>query len=381
MGHMPSALSSPLAELARQAASAYTAKPSDQPVLSPAFIRLLTTILAQAPRLLGHQVGSAEILSAGMRSVVVRVGSAGSTSAGPISASARGRTAVLKYFRRKDSASNSGGFGYLREKHGLAALDQIAPGLYPKLLATDDEARLLALEDVAPPPHQDGKSISQAWIPLADFFTGNPADQKLALTAYTETWAQILTSPHQEKAASSFTSALAAADPAAPRPGAQPSPRLAIKGLNVLAHQAGLEPDSPQLALWHNQVHSIIYPAPTHQVLSSGDFSPTNLLIQPQPAGTNPSATPRIRAIDAEGTCLHHWALPLAEMRLGFPSWPDGPLPSSLISTPIWRTATDNLYRRIAPTPLPHPTQDPHLAAAQLTIQATLAEQQAGTTP
>ena len=53
-------------------------------------------------------------------------------------------------------------------------------------------------------------------------------------------------------------------------------------------------------------------------MLSSGDFSPQNVLI-----GSADGA--QVRMVDAEGTCLHHRGFPFVEAMLGFPSSPEYP--------------------------------------------------------
>lgn len=356
MGHMPSDLSSPLAGLAQQAASSYRAKPTDQPVTSPAFLRLLTHLLDQASFLVGRQVAAAEVLSAGMRSVVVRV-----TWAGPALPAPRGRTAILKYFRRKDSATNSGGFGYLREKHGLPALAELVPGLYPQLLTADDEHRLLILEDVSGSPSP---------VSLGDLMLSTGADvtPHQALTAWADTWASILSSPAQATAQASFSAELARADSRASAPGSLPSPQLAFKGLHLLAERQGVAVGSAEFTHMEQAVASIIYPAPSERVLSSGDFSPANLLQQAVP-------TSGIRGIDAEGTCWHHWALPVAELLLGFPSWPEGPVSADLVENTLWQGTVQRFYKQVAPIPLSDFGADRSVVTAQLTIRAILTEQ------
>lgn len=341
------------ASRAAQAASAYSPSAVEQPVDSPAFLRLLAGLLERSVELTGVQVASAQILSSGMRSVVVRV------------RDHRGASCVLKYFRRKDSARNSGGFGYLREKHGLAALEQVAPGLYPRLLATDDAARLLILEDVT-------GGFSSA-ISLGELLLSSGADAapRQALDAWVNTWASILGSPAQAAAQVSFAAELASADARASAPGSLPSPQLAFKGLHLLAEREGVPVGSVEFTQMEQAVEGIIYPAPSERVLSSGDFSPANLLQQAAP-GTG------VRGIDAEGTCWHHWALPVAELLLGFPSWPEGPLPPALVASPTWQTKTQDFYQRTAPCPQATLDRDKQVTAATLTIQAILAEQATG---
>lgn len=338
------------ASRAAQAASAYSPSAVEQPVDSPTFLRLLAGLLERSVELTGVQVASAQILSSGMRSVVVRV------------RDHRGASCVLKYFRRKDSARNSGGFGYLREKHGLAALEQVAPGLYPRLLAADDAARLLILEDVT-------GGFSSA-ISLGELLLSSGADAvpRQALDAWVDTWASILGSPAQAAAQVSFAAELASADARASAPGSLPSPQLAFKGLRLLAERKGVPVGSTEFTQMEQAVEGIIYPAPSERVLSSGDFSPANLLQQAAP-GTG------VRGIDAEGTCWHHWALPVAELLLGFPSWPEGPVSTNLVESILWQEAVQRFYEQVAPGHLSNIDADKSVIAAQLAIRVILAEQ------
>ncbi|WP_237186845.1 hypothetical protein [Rothia nasimurium] len=338
------------ASRAAQAASAYSPSAVEQPVDSPAFLRLLAGLLERSVELTGVQVADAQILSSGMRSVVVRV------------RDHRGASCVLKYFRRKDSARNSGGFGYLREKHGLAALEQVAPGLYPRLLATDDAARLLILEDVT-------GGFSSA-ISLGELLLSSGADAapRQALDAWVNTWASILGSPAQAAAQVSFAAELASADARASAPGSLPSPQLAFKGLHLLAEREGVPVGSVEFTQMEQAVEGIIYPAPSERVLSSGDFSPANLLQQAAP-GTG------VRGIDAEGTCWHHWALPVAELLLGFPSWPEGPVSAGLVENTLWQGAVQRFYEQVAPSPRGSAHDDAQVAAAKVAVQAIMAEQ------
>ncbi len=59
-------------------------------------------------------------------------------------------------------------------------------------------------------------------------------------------------------------------------------------------------------------------------MLSSGDFSPHNVLYSP--ADMAPSRGIGTRAFDTEGTCIHHRGFPFVEAMLGFPSSPQYPL-------------------------------------------------------
>ncbi|MBF0807516.1 hypothetical protein E4U03_02645 [Rothia nasimurium] len=339
------------ASRAAQAASAYSPSAAvEQPVDSPAFLRLLAGLLERSVELTDVQVADAQILSSGMRSVVVRV------------RDYRGASCVLKYFRRKDSARNSGGFGYLREKHGLAALKQVAPGLYPRLLAADDADRLLILEDVT---GGFSSTISLGELLLS---SGADATPRQALDAWVDTWASILGSPAQAAAQASFVAELASADAQASAPGSLPSPRLAFKGLRLLADREGVPVGSTEFTQMEQAVEGIIYPAPSERVLSSGDFSPANLLQQAAPAS-------RVRGIDAEGTCWHHWALPVAELLLGFPSWPEGPISADLVESTLWQGAVQRFYKQVAPSPSESVHDDTQIAAAMVAVQAIMAEQ------
>lgn len=364
---------------------------AQQPVTSANFRRLALSMLQGGLDLLAEtvpggrqaQATGLHILSAGMRSVVLRVNLRGLAP----------DSVILKYFRRKDFATNSGGFGYLREKHGLAALSQIAPGLYPHLYAASDSARLLVLEDAT-------VSLGVATVSLGDILGGRAgtgftppglsgpgAATRPLLTTWVDTWAGVLGSPAQAAAQHTFVRALAQADRAASAPGAQPSPRLACKGLVVMAERAGLPPDSAKVEEWRQQVQSIMYPAPGDAVLSSGDFSPANLLIsgtgylaysghrRRAAPGSATHSTPTVRAVDTEGTCLHHWALPVAELLLGFPSWPAGPVPGTLVESELWQQEAQRFYGLVAPAPLPDVHQDERVMAAVLAVRAILAEQ------
>lgn len=347
--------------LLEQAISSYSPTSSDQPVSSAAFRSLASQLLEAGLRLLsaaapGVQLTGLEIFSAGMRSVVLRLELAGFSAP----------SVVLKYFRRRDSARNSGGFGYLREKQGLGALEQLAPGLYPRLLAADDSARLLLLEDVS------GGRAGQSLADLLLSAQVNPVDglqaAQRALELWTATWAGLLRSPAQAAAQASFTAELARADGRASAPGSLPSPQLALKGLPLLAKRQGLRVGSAEFARMEQAVANIIYPAAAERLLSSGDFSPANLVQQAAP-GVG------VRGIDAEGSCWHHWALPVAELLLGFPSWPEGPVSADLLGSDLWQGAAQRFYEQLAPAPLSDLGADRSVVAAQLTIRAILAEQ------
>ncbi|MDO4898332.1 MAG: hypothetical protein Q3965_03390 [Rothia sp. (in: high G+C Gram-positive bacteria)] len=370
---MPSSSAIPyFCSLVDDAVAVYTPGATEQAVGSIGFRKLAVQVLEAAQPLV-QQAGSAvhftgvQVLSAGMRSVVLRVFCQGFSS----------QSFILKYFRRHDSASNSGGFGYLREKHGLVALDRLVPRLYPRLYAASDEARLLVLEDVT----ASFPAASSLGGTLLSSPTGQDAGTQQALDIWVDVWAMVLTSSAQANAQAFYSRALSLADPQATSPGALPSPRLAFKGLELLALQENVALGSAEFARHEEMVHSIIYPGTEDRVLSSGDFSPANLLaLTSEVAGRAPgnpvlASVQNARGIDAEGTCWHHWALPVAELILGFPSWPEGPLPASMVHSETWQTATQRFYQRVAPAPLTGASADPRVHAALLTVRAILAEQ------
>lgn len=335
------------ASLIAPVAAAYSPGRTESPVTTQAFTRIAVDMLGFAAEVLGQVPVSVQILSAGMRSVVLRVG-----VEQPVAASAGARTAVLKYFRRRDSAGNSGGFGYLREKHGLDAFGELTPGRYPRLLAASDERRCLLLEDLSP---------AQT---CADLLRSGPAGSARALEACRELWTAVLASPAQRRVSDKFARALGSADPGAARPGSLTSPRLALAGLEKLVMSGALP--ARELAGARAQVEALIYAEPESCLLTSGDFSPLNVV--PGADGT--------RGMDAEGTAWHHPALLLAEVLLGFPSTPGPPLTEYVSRGELEGTALalaqvlDPGVRTVAEL-----TARPELQAALLAVRAICAEQ------
>lgn len=360
--------------LAQRASAGYCPQATEQDVSSPRFLRLLASLLNRASETLGACPTDAQILSAGMRSVVIRV----QFSPGTVDLPGPGEvpSVILKYFRRKDSASNSGGFGYLREKHGLDALHILMPGSFSRVLGANDDTRLLILE------HVDGVSVDKLLAGLgADSGSGVEHGQPLAagqeasarltqvLGLWSDFWAGLLLSPAQDEAQRSYRTALLSADTDARYPGGLTSPQLAFKGLTKLATFHGIETDSSRYRELEQQVESIVFPSSQDSVLSSADFSPQNLLV------SHKGDTELTRGIDAEGTAIHHWALPVAEVLLGFPSHP-GSIHSFQVNTPAWRDACNNFYQRVQRgISYATPTEDPRVQAALVAIRAILYEQ------
>ena len=336
--------------LLAEAVTAFEPAPADAPVATDAFARLFLNILrAYAPHAGDAgtpplaEIRSVRILSAGMRSVVLRAN-------GPSS------SVILKYFRRRDSAHNSGGFGYLREKHGLPALNGLLPGSYCALLFADDNARLLCLEDI------DGAPLVQPSSGDGPRWTAD------ALAGWCDFWVEILNACQRPTpdAVRQFTQGIAHADPQAGHPGALPSPRLAERGLRRWAAASGITEDSPAYALLLDQLGQVTNPPPDQTVFSAGDFSPHNLLLYPQG---------KIRGIDAEGACVHHRLLPVAELLLGFPSAPGYPTYTLGFSVATWLEHAQSFYERVTPAPLADLREDARVRAAVLYTRAVLAEQ------
>lgn len=367
--------SSHLVELCQQAISDYRPEPKESPVDTSKFRALLEAMVAFGMEFLDGELAHVKIYSAGMRSVVIRVADFDDSfeTGNP---RATGSAVVVKHFRRKDSASNSGGFGYLREKHGLTALNSLVPGSYSALLASDDDARLLAVEQVAGfplvlgmIPYAAGSGEAGSVLSPASSKIQDAAVQQV-LKAWVDFWVGIFTSPHQKSAQNKFVSALASADSLAVSPGSLTSPQLAFKGLEKLCLSEGVALDSADFRERTAQIESIIYPEPEDAVLSSGDFSPANVLAD---SLTSPQ---KVRGIDAEGSALHHWALAVAEFLLGFPSCPWAPLNSDMIAGETWQNQVTRFYRLVCPShPTENPLDDARVSAAVLTVKCILTEQ------
>ena len=149
----PKAERSPSAEagstddaLIEEAIALYTPVPPQASADSAAMRRNLSRMLTWAKGLEqsgGRDLANVRILGTGMRSVVVRVNF--KTSDPAEAAEALPSSLILKRYRRKDSTQNAGGFGYLRERYGLPALNEQVPGLFPRFYGADAELRVIAL--------------------------------------------------------------------------------------------------------------------------------------------------------------------------------------------------------------------------------------------
>ena len=337
-----------LSALIEEAIAAYSPVPPQASADSASMRQNLMQLLSWAHSLeqvAARAVERVQILGTGMRSVVVRVAyEPAAEPAGPLPTSI-----IVKRYRRKDSTVNAGGFGYLRERYGLEALNLQVPGLFPQLYGADPELRVLALEDVSAGT-VEGEQYSVAHALLE----GTEQQALDALNYYIEAYRALAASGIMGEAVEDYRLNLARADRKAQFPGAIASPGLAERGLKKLygvadeARSPEHDADSPdsssaahedapvlpaaveELSFRFRRVLQPFFtkrpPVPEQfklnrgkvYMLSSGDFSPQNVLI-----GSADGA--QVRMVDAEGTCLHHRGFPFVEAMLGFPSSPEYP--------------------------------------------------------
>ena len=334
--------------LIEEAIAAYSPVPPQASADSASMRQNLMQLLCWAHSLeqvAGRTVERVQILGTGMRSVVVRV--AYEPAAEP--AESLPTSIIVKRYRRKDSTVNAGGFGYLRERYGLEALNQQVPGLFPQLYGADPELRVLALEDVSAGT-VEGEQYSVAHALLE----GTEQQALDALNYYIEAYRSLAASGIMGEAVEDYRLNLARADRKAQFPGAIASPGLAERGLKKLygvadearapehgadspASSSAAHEDAPVLPAAVEELsfrfRRVLQPFFTKRppvpeqfklnrgkvyMLSSGDFSPQNVLI-----GSADGA--QVRMVDAEGTCLHHRGFPFVEAMLGFPSSPEYP--------------------------------------------------------
>lgn len=337
-----------LSTLIEEAIAAYSPVPPQASADSASMRQNLMQLLSWAHSLeqvAARAVERVQILGTGMRSVVVRV--VYEPAAEP--AESLPTSIIVKRYRRKDSTVNAGGFGYLRERYGLEALNLQVPGLFPQLYGADPELRVLALEDVS------AGTVEGEQYSLAHALLEGTEQQALdALNYYIEAYRALAASGIMGEAVEDYRLNLARADRKAQFPGAIASPGLAEHGLKKLygvadeARSPEHDADSPdsssaahedapvlpaaieELSFRFRRVLQPFFtkrpPVPEQfklnrgkvYMLSSGDFSPQNVLI-----GSADGA--QVRMVDAEGTCLHHRGFPFVEAMLGFPSSPEYP--------------------------------------------------------
>ena len=337
-----------LSTLIEEAIAAYSPVPPQASADSASMRQNLMQLLSWAHSLeqvAARTVERVQILGTGMRSVVVRVAyepAAESSESLPTSI-------IVKRYRRKDSTVNAGGFGYLRERYGLEALNLQVPGLFPQLYGADPELRVLALEDVSA-----GTVESEQYSVAHALLEGTEQQALDALNYYIEAYRCLAASGIMGEAVEDYRLNLAHADRKAQLPGAIASPGLAERGLKKLygvadeartpehgadspASSSAAHEDAPVLPAAVEELsfrfRRVLQPFFTKRppvpeqfklnrgrvyMLSSGDFSPQNVLI-----GSADGA--QVRMVDAEGTCLHHRGFPFVEAMLGFPSSPEYP--------------------------------------------------------
>ena len=337
-----------LSALIEEAIAAYSPVPPQASADSASMRQNLMQLLSWAHSLeqvAARAVERVQILGTGMRSVVVRV----SYEPAAESSESLPTSIIVKRYRRKDSTVNAGGFGYLRERYGLEALNLQVPGLFPQLYGADPELRVLALEDVSAGT-VEGEQYSVAHALLE----GTDQQALDALNYYIEAYRCLAASGIMGEAVEDYRLNLARADRKAQFPGAIASPGLAERGLkklygvadearspehdaDSLASGSAAHEDAPVLPAAVEELsfrfRRVLQPFFTKRppvpeqfklnrgkvyMLSSGDFSPQNVLI-----GSADGA--QVRMVDAEGTCLHHRGFPFVEAMLGFPSSPEYP--------------------------------------------------------
>ena len=337
-----------LSTLIEEAIAAYSPVPPQASADSASMRQNLMQLFSWAHSLEqvdARTVERVQILGTGMRSVVVRVAYEPAVE----SAESLPTSIIVKRYRRKDSTVNAGGFGYLRERYGLEALNLQVPSLFPQLYGADPELRVLALEDVS------AGTIEGEQYSVAHALLEGTEQQALdALNYYIEAYRALAASGIMGEAVEDYRLNLARADRKAQFPGAIASPGLAERGLKKLygvadearspehdadspASSSAAHEDAPVLPAAVEELsfrfRRVLQPFFTKRppvpeqfklnrgkvyMLSSGDFSPQNVLI-----GSADGA--QVRMVDAEGTCLHHRGFPFVEAMLGFPSSPEYP--------------------------------------------------------
>ena len=334
--------------LIEEAIAAYSPVPPQASADSASMRQTLMQLLSWAHSLeqvAARTVERVQILGTGMRSVVVRVAYEPAAE----SAEFLPTSIIVKRYRRKDSTVNAGGFGYLRERYGLEALNRQVPGLFPQLYGADPELRVLALEDVSV-----GTVEGEQYSVTHALLEGTEQQALDALNYYIEAYHSLAASGIMGEAVEDYRLNLARADRKAQFPGAIASPGLAERGLKKLygvadeartpehdtdspASSSAAHEDAPVLPAAVEELsfrfRRVLQPFFTKRppvpeqfklnrgrvyMLSSGDFSPQNVLI-----GSADGA--QVRMVDAEGTCLHHRGFPFVEAMLGFPSSPEYP--------------------------------------------------------
>ena len=205
--------------LIEEAIAAYSPVPPQASADSASMRQTLMQLLSWAHSLeqvAARTVERVQILGTGMRSVVVRVvyEPAAESAQSFESTQSLPTSIIVKRYRRKDSTVNAGGFGYLRERYGLEALNRQVPGLFPQLYGADSELRVLALEDVSAGT-VEGEQYSVAHALLE----GTEQQALDALNYYIEAYRSLAASGIMGEAVEDYRLNLARADRKAQFPG------------------------------------------------------------------------------------------------------------------------------------------------------------------
>ena len=223
----------------------------------------------------------AEVLSTTPRSIVLRlfttVPQGAESPSSSVISSVKGRSSVVvKHFRRRDGASNSGGFGYLRARWGA----EVLPGA-ARVLAADDEHRLIISEDLSD-------------LPILDEVT---AQRSELVVQWIRSWPE-LTLAAGSTGFEKFCTALVSADAVAAKrgDGGVMASRALLKHELSSAEMQTLTRREGALLWW-------------------GDPSPRNIRCDSGAA----EAKRRFRQVDVEGSGWCDPALLVAEVRLGLP--------------------------------------------------------------
>lgn len=214
--------------LIEEAIAAYSPVPPQASADSASMRQTLMQLLSWAHSLeqvAARTVERVQILGTGMRSVVVRVAYEPAAE----SAEFLPTSIIVKRYCRKDSTVNAGGFGYLRERYGLEALNRQVPGLFPQLYGADPELRVLALEDVSA-----GTVEGEQYSVTHALLEGTEQQALDALNYYIEAYHSLAASGIMGEAVEDYRLNLARADRKAQFPGAIASPGLAERGLKKL---------------------------------------------------------------------------------------------------------------------------------------------------
>ncbi len=255
----------------------------DSASLTAAFSARAREPMRRAWELASHILGGApmevEVLAESFRAIVLRCRT-------------RESSVVAKHFRRRDSATNASGFGFLRARHGAEVLPHVA-----RLLAVDEVARMLIFEDVG---------------------SGDPVTKgPLSFRSWLHSW-PTLCRDADSTLGRAFRNSIAASDPESARRGTSG----ALPSLGLLRRRGIPE----------SEIRRLI--EPERSVLWCGDMNPSNF-VRHRERG--------ILQIDTEGTGYCDPALLVAEVRGRLPSALNRDRFLGLLTPQEWDEAADHL--------------------------------------